>query len=62
MNVIDFINDSVITIKMTYGVERNRKLEDKQKTFKKMKNKKINKNKKKTKKKTKNQYNKNKIL
>ena len=40
MNVIDFINDSVITIKMSYGVERNRKLEDKQKTFKKTKNKK----------------------
>jgi hypothetical protein len=49
MNVIDFINDSMVTIKMTYGVERNRKLEDKQKTFKKMKKQKINKNKKKTK-------------
>jgi len=49
MNVIDFINDSMVTIKMTYGVERNRKLEDKQKTFKKIKKQKINKNKKKTK-------------
>lgn len=49
MNVIDFINDSMVTIKMTYGVERNRKLEDKQKTFKKLKKQKINKNKKKTK-------------
>tara|TARA_R110000796_G_scaffold81363_1_gene179255 strand:+ start:741 stop:914 length:174 start_codon:yes stop_codon:yes gene_type:complete len=56
MNIIDFVNDSMATIKLSYGVERNRKLEDKQKTFK-MKNKKINKNKKKTK----NQYNKNKI-
>lgn len=49
MNVIDFVNDKLVTIKMTYGVERNRKLEDKQKTFKKMKKQKINKNKKKTK-------------
>ena len=45
MNVIDFVNDSMVTIKMTYGVERNRKLEDKQKTFKKTKKIKINKNK-----------------
>lgn len=50
MNVIDFINDSMVTIKMSYGVERlPRHLEDKQKTFKKMKKQKINKNKKKTK-------------
>jgi glycyl-tRNA synthetase alpha subunit len=46
MNVIDFINDSMVTIKMTYGVERlPRHLEEKQKTKKQ----KINKNKKKTK-------------
>ena len=49
MNIIDFVNDSMATIKLSYGVERNRKLEDKQKTFKKMKKQKINKNKKKTK-------------
>ena len=49
MNVIDFINDSMVTIKMSYGVERNRQLEEKQKTFKKTKKQKINKNKKKTK-------------
>ena len=36
MNIIDFVNDSMATIKMTYGVERlPRHLEDKQKTFKK---------------------------
>ena len=49
MNVIDFINDSMVTIKMSYGVERNRQLEEKQKTFKKTKKQKIKKNKKKTK-------------
>lgn len=50
MNVIDFVNDKLVTIKLSYGVERlPRHLEDKQKTFKKMKKQKINKNKKKTK-------------
>ena len=51
MNVIDFINDSMVTIKMSYGVERIRQLEEKQKTFKKTKKQKIKKKKKKTKKK-----------
>jgi|TARA_R100000084_G_scaffold109225_1_gene74872 hypothetical protein len=39
MNIIDFINDSMVKIKMSYGVERVRQMEKPNKKPKKVKTK-----------------------
>lgn len=41
MNIIDFINDSMVRIKMSYGVERVRQMEKANKKPKKVKKTKI---------------------
>jgi len=41
MNIIDFINDSMVRIKMSYGVERVRQMEKPNKKPKKVKKTKI---------------------
>ena len=50
MKVIDLFSDKVANIKISYGIERQRHLEEKDKTLKKTKKVKVKKNKKKIKK------------